>query len=93
VNNTGQIGDVCVPTSTMLYPSPDPASTHAPIFHMHAEVVNEYLIQEFPPNKKFYHYVLPKHVLTSHFLTMKYDHVTSAGDVIALQYCLAFVCN
>jgi hypothetical protein len=33
-------------------------------------------------NKEFYHCVWPKpHVLARHFLVMKYDHVTGAGDV------------
>ena len=44
-------------------------------------------------NKKFYHSMLLKHVLTSHFLALKHEHVTSTGDVIVLHYCLTFVYN
>jgi hypothetical protein len=36
-------------------------------------------------NNKFYHCTLPKrHVLASHLLALKYDHLTGVGDVISI---------
>jgi hypothetical protein len=43
------------------------------------------LFRDFLLNKKFYHNMLLKHVLTSHFLALKYENVTSAGDVTVLH--------
>jgi hypothetical protein len=41
---------------------------------------------DFLPSKKYCHCTLPKqHVLTSHNVTLKCDHMTGVGDVIFIE--------
>lgn len=70
-------------TSVILsLPSPDVASVHAGVFIFTLTCMNirrsDFLLQ------KFYRLTSKRHVLASHFLVLKYDHVTGAVHVILI---------
>lgn len=79
----GLIGNVRVPAFRMLYPSSDTASAHAHgSIYMVKSCMNIWC-GNFLFNKKPYHWKLPiQHVFVSHFLTLKHDCMTEAGNVI-----------
>lgn len=79
----GLMGNVCVPAFRMLYPSSDTAMAHAHISIYRVKSCMNIWCGIFLFNKKPYHWKLPtQHVFVSHFLMLKYDHMTKAGNVI-----------
>jgi len=77
------IGSVCVPAYRMLYPSSNTASAHAHISIYRVKSCMNIWCGNFLFYKKPYHWKLPtQHVSVNHFLMLKHDHVTEAGNVI-----------
>jgi hypothetical protein len=67
----------------MLYPPSDKVSAHAGVSVYTLKLCVSIQCRVCFLNEKFCHRILPeKRVLASHFVIMKYDHVTGAVDVI-----------